>query len=111
MPRCGFCGKQCPTETGLKRHIDRTSNCKKKSHDEFGQFANSIWDSDNIPANPDDVEQLAHEPDMLGFPDFELEEDIQLAEEALPPPPQQPPDEPQARPQRATINAPVNEEV
>lgn len=108
---CGFCGKLCETPHGLKRHIDRTPDCKKASHEEFGQYANSIWD--DIPAIPDNVEHqpqpIDAEPDML---DFHLEEDIQMAEENLNllPPPQHL-DEPQPWPQHATVDIPVNKEV
>ena len=83
MPYCGFCGKNCPTVPGLKRHIDETPACKKASHEEFGQYASNIWN--NIPLNlqeqpppreqsPPATPQL--EPD---FPDIHLEEDILAA--------------------------------
>lgn len=116
MPYCGFCGKRCPTVPGLNRHIDNTPNCKKASHEEFGQYANSIWN--DVHENLNDVEppplpNHPIEPDLL---DFRLEEDIQIAEEMfdreetnIPPPlPPLPPqlDEPRPHPQHAD-----NEEV
>ena len=122
MPYCGFCGKLCPSVPGLNRHIDNAPNCKKSSHEEFGQYANSIWDE--VPENLDNMERqplpnLPIEPDL---PDFHLEEDIQIADETfnreepnvqLPPPPLPPQrDEPQPRPQHATLgDIPDNETV
>jgi hypothetical protein len=110
---CGFCGKLCETPHGLKRHIDRTPDCKKASHEEFGQYANSIWD--NVPENQENVEQ---QPPMLpiepaDMPDFYLDEDIldediRIAEENIQPPLQQQLDEPQPWPQHATVDIPVN---
>ena len=81
MPYCRFCGKLCPTVPGLNKHIDKNPYCKQASHEEFGNFANSIWDE--VPVNPNDVQQrpllnFSHRPDL---PDFHLEEDIQRAEE------------------------------
>jgi hypothetical protein len=116
MPNCGFCGKLCSTEHGLKRHVATTPNCKKASDEEFGQYANSIWDNVPQAANPTDnnaeaeaAERQPLEPDM---PDFQLEEDIQLAEEMfygedanLPLPPHQ---QPQPCPQHATDNGVPN---
>ena len=113
MPYCRFCSKLCPTVPGLNRHINIASNCKKASRDEFGQYANSIWN--NVPENADDAEQQplpdATEPDL---PDFHLEEDIQRAEDMfnregidiplLPPP--LPPPPPPLHP-----HVPDNEEV
>ena len=110
MPYCAFCGKLCPTVPGRNRHIKNTPNCKKASHQEFGQYVNSIWD--DVPENPNDMERqpanLPIEPDL---PDFHLEEDIQIAEETFngeetnilrpPPPPQQ--DEPRLHPPHATV--------
>jgi hypothetical protein len=119
MPNCRFCGKLCPTEHGLNRHVGSTASCKKASQEEFGQYANSIWDDIPQAANPNlnDVEQQPLEADM---PDFHLEEDIQLAEEMfgeeanLPLLPQQL-DEPlraQPPPQRAMDNrVPTIEEI
>jgi hypothetical protein len=110
MPNCRFCGKLCPTEQGLNRHIGSTASCKKASQEEFGQYANSIWDDIPQAANPNDAEQQPLEADM---PDFHLEEDIQLAEEMfageeanLPLLPQQldEPQPPQPLPQRAMDN-------
>ena len=112
MPYCGFCGRLCPTTVGLKRHIERSSDCKKASHEEFGQYTKTIWD--DIPPNPDNVEQqpLPELPnDMLDFLDFQLEEDIKLAEEALLPMIQHQLDEPQPLPQLAEVDVPVSEEV
>ena len=113
MPYCAFCGKVCPTVPGLNRHIDKTPNCKKASHEEFGQYANGIWD--DIPENLHNKEwqqllNLQIEPDL---PDLRLEEDIQIAEEIFNseeanvpmPQPTLPPqrDEPQLHPQHATV--------
>jgi hypothetical protein len=116
MPYCDFCGKLCPTVPGLYRHIDNAPKCKIASREEFGQYANHIWDDvpNEVKRQPPPIEQ--------DLPDFQLEEDIQLAEEIfngdetnLPPlPPPQPPqpDEHQLRPQRATVeDVPENEEV
>ena len=112
MPYCGFCGKNCPTVPGLKRHIDGAPACKKASREEFGQYAQSIWN--DIPTNPQEqspppersppaAPQL--EPDL---PDIHLEEDIQaagamLGEETHLPPAPQPLNEQQSRPYRATV--------
>ena len=83
MPFCEFCSKQCATTPSLKRHIDSTLDCKKASHEEFRHYANTIWD--NIPENPNHKEPqaLPNIPIHPDLPDFYLEEDIQLAEEAL----------------------------
>ena len=85
--------------------------CKKASHEEFGQYANSIWD--NVPENFNDAERqpLQNFPIEPDLPDFHLEEDIQQAEDIFdreednipppPPPPQQV--EPLVRPRNATV--------
>ena len=108
MPYCGFCGRLCPTVPGLNRHIDNTPKCKKASFEEFGQYANSLWD--DIPENLNDAEQqplqhLPNEPD-----DFYLDEDFEIAEQIfnreendlLPHPPPLL-DEPQLNPQHSTV--------
>ena len=102
MPYCRFCGKLCPTVPGLNRHVDNSPNCKKASRQEFGQYANSIWEE--VPENLNDVERkplpnFQMEPDLPDFHLEEEEEDIQIAEEMFnreeinipPPPPPQPP--------------------
>ena len=115
MPYCGFCGKLCLTVPGLNRHIDNTPNCKKSSHEEFGQYANSIWDE--VPENLNNVERqpLPNHPIELDLPDFYLEEDIQIAEETfnreepnVPPP--LPPLPPQ-HPQHATVGDVPDKEI
>jgi hypothetical protein len=75
---CGFCGKLCETPHGLKRHINRTVDCKKASHEEFGQYTKSIWD-DDVPDNTENVGRqplpmLPNEP--ADMPDLYLDEDI-----------------------------------
>jgi hypothetical protein len=120
MPYCGFCGKLCPTVPGLNRHINNTPNCKKASHEEFGQYANSIWN--NVHENLNGVEQppLPNHPIEPDLPDFCLEEDIQIAEEMfdreetnIPPPLPPQPEEPRLHPQHAATvgDVPDNEEV
>jgi hypothetical protein len=121
MPYCGFCGKNCPTMPGLKRHIDGTPACKKASHEEFGQYAKSIWN--NIPDNPqeqslpNDQSPLVTPQPEPDFPDIHLEEDIQAAgamldEETDLPPAPQPFNEQQLRPYRATVeDAPDDDET
>ena len=107
-----FCGKNCPTMPSLKRHIDRVSACKKASHEEFGQYASSIWN--NGPANPQEQslpkEQSPPVTPQLEphLPNIHLEEDIQTAaatlnEETHFPPAPQPLNEQQSRPYHATI--------
>lgn len=118
MPYCVFCGKLCTTAPGLERHIARTPDCKKSSCEKFGQYANSIWDLNDVPANPNHA-LAEQEPNLEELPDFRLEEDIELAEQRLddeernpqqlPRPPL--PDEPQPHPRRATEKVPSNEEV
>jgi hypothetical protein len=98
MPHCTFCGKLCTTASGLERHILYTPDCKKASCEEFNQYANSIWDDRDIPANPNHAErpQPANVPNL---PDFDLEDDLQIAEDMLyreeinlpPPPPHEEP--------------------
>jgi hypothetical protein len=118
MPyHCSFCGKTCTTAAGLDRHIARTPDCKKASGEEFSEYAKSIWD--DIPANPNHAEQ---EPldNLPEYPDFNLEEDFQIAEDMLydeeinlpQQPPPQPPDEPEPNPQPepATAEVPTNED-
>ena len=80
---------------------------QKASHEEFGQYTNSIWV--DVPANQDNAEQQPIEPDVPDVPDFYLDEDFQIAEEFQQPPLQQP-DDPQPRPQHATVDIPVNED-
>ena len=119
MPFCEFCGKQCTTTPSLKRHIDGTLDCKKDSREEFGHYANTIWD--NVPKNPnhEELQALLNIPIHPDLPDFHLEEDIQLAEEALhseendippiPPPPLH--GEHQLHPQHVTVeDVPDNED-
>ena len=122
MPYCGFCGKLCATVPGLNKHIDKSANCKKASEKEFGQYANSIWD--NVPEKNDDMDDNMEQqplPNLQIEPeDIHLEEDIQIAQEMIieeennlppaPPPPQQ--NEPQPRPQCATVeDVPENEDI
>ena len=52
MPYCCFCGKLCSTAPGLKRHIECTPACIKASHEEFGQYANGIWDNTPLDLDP-----------------------------------------------------------
>ena len=114
---------------GLKRHIECTPNCTKASHEEFGQYANGIWD--NTPPDLDPNYMLEPQPELLlnlqiqpDLPDILLEEDIQRVEEMLyaeeanllphwqPPPPSQ--DGPQPNLERATAVAedvPDNKDV
>ena len=119
MPYCRFCGKLCPTVPGLNKHVDKNPYCKKASHEEFGHFANSIWDE--VPDNPHDLQQqpLPTFPIGADLPDFHLEDDIQRAEKMfngegndIPPP--APPPPPPLRPQHATVEdvlSPDKEEV
>jgi hypothetical protein len=118
---CGFCGKSCTTGPGLERHVVQTPDCKKASHEKFGQYANNMWN--NSPAYVDSEQQqqanLPDFPDFHGLPDFQLDEDIQMAEEMfytediyLPQKPLPlPQDEPPQQPQHATMEVPNNEEV
>jgi hypothetical protein len=117
MPHCSFCGKLCTTASGLERHVLYTPNCKKASSEEFNQYANSIWD--NVPANPNHAEQPqlvnVPSPNLPPLPDFDLEDDLQIAEDMLnseeinlpppPPPPQEPPPHAQG-----SFEAPNNED-
>jgi hypothetical protein len=75
MPNCSFCGKLCATASGLERHIIYTPDCKKASGEKFGHYANSIWEDKPVEQPP-----LV---DIPNFPDFHLEEDIQIAEDML----------------------------
>jgi hypothetical protein len=113
---CSFCGKSCTTAPGLDRHISRTPNCKKASGEKFSEYARSIWDHVPPAANPNHAEQ---QPlvDLPDYPDFHLEEDLQIAEDMLyddeeinllprPPPPPQVELEP--NPQPATVEVPNN---
>ena len=117
MPYCGYCGKLCPTVPGLKRHIDGSRNCKKASHEEFGQYANSIWD--DIPL----VDEIGHQPIPIepDAPDFqlELEDDLERADEMFnhdepeanlrPPPPLRQLDELRPRPEPANVDTLPND--
>lgn len=113
MPYCGFCGKLCPTAPGLKRHIDGTPECKRASNEEYYQYANSIWD--DVPGNLDHEEQQPPIPPIDSEPvdmlDFHLDEDIQIAEDNIVPPPQQELHELPPRAQEEMVNVPVNEKV
>ena len=105
----------------LKRHIDGTPACKKASHEEFGQYANSIWN--NIPVNPQE-QSLPKEQSLPvtpqpepDWPDIHLEEDIQVAaamldEETHLPPAPQPLDEQQSHLYHPTIeDAPEDDDM
>jgi hypothetical protein len=87
MPYCSFCGKSCSTVPGLKKHIDKSSDCRKASHEEFNLYANSIWDNipDNLNLNLGEFERAPPSPIQPNFnlPDIQLEEDIQIAEAML----------------------------
>ena len=110
MPyNCTFCGKVCATHPGLERHIAQTPNCKNASREKFVEYAKGIWD--DIPPEQNQVEEEAF-VNLPDWPDFHLEEDIQMAEGMLygedddllrqPPPHQSPPlpqDEPEPNPQ------------
>ena len=108
---CSFCGKSCTTAPGLDRHIARTPNCKKADGEKFSEYAKSIWD--DVLAHPNHAEQqpLVNLPD---YPDFHLEEDLQIAEDMLydeqinlpPQPPPPPRVEPEPNPQPATAAVP-----
>jgi hypothetical protein len=89
MPHCSFCGKSCSTVPGLKNHVDQSSECRKASHEEFGQYANSIWDNipDNLNPNLGESEPPPPPPSPIqpnfDLPDIQLEEDFQIAEAML----------------------------
>jgi len=91
MRFCGFCGKgEFPTVAALNKHIKHTVNCNKSARQQFGNYANNMWD--NAQTTGPTAETSRQEPDFqteeetvfAQMPDIMLEDDL-LGAEQLPP--------------------------